>query len=60
MEEIIIVTIAVGIVVVIISICFYCFGYISKELVLYGIDKVRQADRHTEFMKELIDKSKKK
>jgi|GEM_PF-6984120 len=60
MAEIIIVSITAIIVAVLISVCFYCFGYISKELVLYGIEKAKQADRHTEFMKKIIDKSKKK
>jgi len=60
MGELIIVIITAIIVAVLVSLCFYCFGYISKELILYGIEKAKQADRHMEFMKTLIDKSKKK
>ena len=60
MGELIVVIITAIIVAVLVSICFYCFGYISKELVLYGIEKVKQQDRHTQLMKDIIDKSKKK
>ena len=59
MAEIIIVTLTIVIVAVLIAVCFYCVGYISKELVLYGIRKNRQIDKHVDSVKGLIDKYKK-
>ena len=34
--------------------CFFCLGFISKELVLYGIIKVKKADRQLELAKRII------
>ena len=47
MAEIIIVTITAIIIAILVSVCFYCFGYISKELVLYGIEKAKQSDKQS-------------
>jgi len=59
MGEIMIVTIIAIIVSVLVALCFYCFGYISKELVLYWIRKSKKADEQLELARKIIDNSDK-
>lgn len=40
---------------VLISICFFDLGYISKELVLYFIRKSKKADDQLELARKIID-----
>ena len=39
---------------IITSICFFCLGFISKELVLYGIIKAKKADKQIKLAKSII------
>ena len=40
--------------IIIIAICFFCMGFISKELVLYGIIKAKKADKQIKLAKRII------
>ena len=47
------------ILLVLIAICFFDFGYVSKELVLYFIRKSKKADEQLELARKIIDNSDK-
>ena len=44
------------IMLVLIAICFFDLGYITKELLLYVIKKSKKSDEQAELVRKIIDK----
>ena len=55
MIEIIITAVITLFMVVLMAICFFNLGYISKELVLYAVMKSKKADEQLELARKIID-----
>ena len=47
------------IILILTAICFFDFGYISKELVLYYIRKSKKADEQLQLARKIIDEQDK-
>ena len=49
----------VKMIMILTSLCFFCLGFISKELVLYGITKSKKAKKQLELAKKIISNREK-
>ena len=47
------------VIILLVAIGFFTLGFVSKELILYGIMKSKKADEKLKLAKKIIDRNKK-